>query len=152
MNDRLIGLREFQNAYENVRRNYRRQYPDTLSPELMQFLDLKGRTLDGMITTALLLQEARRLRLGVDDAELRETIAARPDFRDDGGFRKQVYVRTLRASGVTPAEFEEQQRQSILVDKVRGVVTDGVEASDAEARDLYAFNNEKVSLRFVKFS
>jgi len=66
-----ISYKDFQRAYGNVKATYREAYKDRLTPEVLQTLDLKGQTLDQLISTKLLEGEARRVGFSVDDDEIR---------------------------------------------------------------------------------
>lgn len=148
----VISSQEFQQAYENVKRGYRDLYKERFSPELLQTLDLKGRTLDELIDHVLLLDEARRLGLTVEEEELRAAIAALPAFQADGRFRKDRYLRALRFARLTPGEFEEGQRERLLVEKLHHLLTHSLQVTEKEVKDLYWFSNEKVILSFIKLS
>jgi peptidyl-prolyl cis-trans isomerase D len=152
IDDHVISSQEFQQAYENIKSNYRYLYKERFSPELLQSLDLKGRTIDELINHTLLLREAKRLGLTVVEEELRATIAALPAFQADGRFRKDLYLRALHYARLTPGEFEEAQREQILVEKLRNLLTDSLQATEKEVKDLYWFGNEKVILSFIKLS
>jgi len=150
--DHLISSQEFQRAYENMKRNYRDLYKEQFSSEFLQSLDLKGRTLDELVDHTLLLDEARRLGLAVEEEELRTAIAKLPAFQANGRFRKDRYLRALRVSRLTPDEFEETHREQLLVGKLRNLLTDALQATEKEVKDLYWFSSEKVILSFTELS
>jgi peptidyl-prolyl cis-trans isomerase D len=151
VNGETIEPADFHRIYNNMRRVYQDVYKDAFKPEMVKALDLKGKAVDQLIRTSLLRQEAHRLGLGVSEVEVRDAVAAIPSFQQDGRFDKDLYLRILRANGFTPGEFEDSQREQILVDKVQDVITSGVHVSEADARERYRFENEKVNLAFVKF-
>lgn len=150
VNGETIDPPEFQRALRNMQRFYEQIYKDALTPEILRQMNLPARTVEQLISTRLLRQEAERLGLTATDSELLDTIAAMPAFHVDGTFNKEVYVRTLRANGMSPAEFEEAQREQILVDKLRDLVTAGVRITEADVRPQFDRDNEKVDLAFVK--
>src|SRR5512145_1756166 len=53
-----ISLRDFQRAYDNLKAGYREAYKDRLTPEMIQALNLKQQTVDQLINSALMRQEA----------------------------------------------------------------------------------------------
>ncbi|MFQ5667153.1 MAG: SurA N-terminal domain-containing protein [Candidatus Binatia bacterium] len=150
VNTRIVDPTEYYRTYNNLSRLYRNAYKDTFTPELVKVLNLKQRTLDQIIQTTLLDQEARRLGLRVTETELRDSIATLPAFAPNGRFSKNLYLRTLRANNITPGEFEDGQRNELLVRKLQDLILAGVHVSDAELRKRYEFENEKVDLRFIK--
>lgn len=152
VNGEAIQPVTYYRTYNNLIRAYRDAYKDALNPELMKVLDLKHRALDQLVQANLLRQEAERLGLRTSEEEVRKSIAAMPAFQNEGGgFDKDLYVRVLRANNLSPAEFEEAQRQDLLVRKLQELVLAGVNVSEAEVREQYDFDNDQVDLRILKF-
>jgi peptidyl-prolyl cis-trans isomerase D len=145
VNGEVIPVVELQRLVDNLQRSYRDLGPDALPPEM-----LRGQALDQLITLRLLSQEAQRLGLQVSDEELRESIAGIPAFQVDGRFDKGQYLAVLRANGRTPADFEEAQRAQVLVDKLQELVVAGAHVSQAEVKERFRFDNERVVLSYVK--
>ena len=107
VNKDVIEPADFHRVYNNLLRMYQDAYKDSLKPELVKMLDLKGKAVDQLIRMALMRQEAERLGLSVSPVELRDTIAALPVFQQDGRFDREQYLRALRANSITPGEFED---------------------------------------------
>jgi len=145
-----ISAQAYARAYERMQQIYRELYKENLSPQLLAQLNLGQRTLDDLVTERLLEREAARLGLQVTDDEVREAILDIPMFQDGSRFDRSRYLNALRASRLTPAEFEESQRETLLVNKLEGLLTDGLTVSDQEVKNLYAFENEKIDVTFVK--
>lgn len=145
-----ISLQTYARAHERMQRVYRELYKENLSPQLLAQLNLGQRALDDLVTEMLLKREAARLGLQVTDDEVREAILDIPAFQDGVRFDRNRYLQMLRASRLTPTEFEESQRETLLVTKLEGLLTDGLTASDQEVTNLYTLENEKVDVTFVK--
>jgi peptidyl-prolyl cis-trans isomerase D len=145
-----ISVQTYARAHERMQRVYRELYRENLSPQMLAQLNLGQRALDDLVTEMLLKREAGRLGLQVTDDEVREAILDIPTFQDGARFDRTRYLNALRASRLTPAEFEESQREALLVTKLEGLLTDGLTASDQEVRDLYTLESEKVDISFVK--
>lgn len=95
--------------------------------------------------------EARRLGLLVSEEEMAEQLRLNPALFPGGEFvgndRYQNYVE--QSFGLSIPQFEEMFRRSLLVDKLRRVVTDGVAVSDAEADAEYRRRNDKIKVEYV---
>jgi peptidyl-prolyl cis-trans isomerase D len=150
VNGEIIDQAEFERAHRNMQRFYEDLYKDALTPEILKQMNLRGRTVDQLISVRLLRQEAERLGLAASDTEVRDAIAAMPVFQIDGVTNKETYVRVLRANGMSPGEFQEAQREEILVDKLRDLVTAGVQVSEADVRPRFDYDKERVDLFYVK--
>jgi len=151
VNGEAIQPTTYYRAYNNLMRAYRDAYKDGMNAELLKALDLKRRALDQLVQSNLLRQEAERLGLRTSETEVRDNIATMPAFQNEGRFDKDLYVRVLRANNLTPAEFEEAQREELLVRKLQELVLAGVNVGEADVRDQYHFDNDQVDLRIVKF-
>lgn len=145
-----ISAQTYARAHERMQRVYRELYRENMNPQILAQLNLGQRALDDLVTEMLLKQEAKRLGLQVTDDEVREAILDIPTFQDGARFDRTRYLNALRASRLTPAEFEESQRETLLVTKLEGLLTDGLTASDQEVKNLYALESEKVDVTFVK--
>src|SRR5258706_2097643 len=150
VNGESIDPRDVRRTAQQLERFYAQLYGDKLSPDLVKALDFKNRALDQMINTALLKQEALRLGFSVTDEEVRLAIQNLEGLSQDGRFQREVYFRYLRMQGMSPTDFEDQQRDRLLVQKVEELVTSSLHADEAGARELFAFANEKADLAFVR--
>jgi peptidyl-prolyl cis-trans isomerase D len=150
VNGEIIEPTQYQRMYLNMERLYRQIYKDKVPPDLFKTLDLKGRAMDQLIRVSLLQQEAHRIGLRVGDAELAESIQAVPAFQDGGVFNRQRYFAVLRSNNIPVGEFEESQREDLLIRKMDDIIAAGVQVTDAELRDQYHLDNDKVTLAFVR--
>jgi peptidyl-prolyl cis-trans isomerase D len=150
VNDRNVDPADFYRTYNNLARMYQDLYKDKVTLDFLKTLNLKSQAMDQLINAELLQQEAQRLGLQVSDAELQQSIRGVQAFQDNGSFNKGLYLRVLRANNFTPGDFEDAQRDELLARKLQDLVASGVHVSEAEAKDRYRFDNEKVNLSFVK--
>jgi peptidyl-prolyl cis-trans isomerase D len=151
VNGVTIDWREYNDAFQNAVKQYREALGPSFSDKMMEELHLRDKILDDLIAKILILQEARRLGLSVPDEELRETIESIPAFQVNGQFDKRSYERFLRLSRLTPEEFEQSQRESLLISKTASLIkmNEG-KVSDEEVLDTYLFENERIDLTFLK--
>jgi len=151
INGEVISQREFALEYERAVARYRELFKESLNPELLKALNLKGTLLEEIIETRLVLQEARRLGLTATDDELMTFIGQIPEFQANGRFNKERYLQLLRANRLTPAQFEAQQRDQLTIQRLFGILLDGVHVTESEARNRYRFDQERINLFFVRF-
>jgi peptidyl-prolyl cis-trans isomerase D len=151
VNGVTIGEREYYDAFQNAIKQYREALGPAFSDKMIEELRLKEKILDDLIAKVLILQEAKRLRLSVPDEELREAIESVPAFQVNAQFDRRNYERFLRSSRMTPEEFEQGQRESLLISKVINLIKmNGGKMSDEEVLDAYLFENERIDLSFLK--
>lgn len=152
VNGEAIELDEYRHAYNNYIENLRRQFRDSLTPEMIEMLQVKQQVVTGLINQKLILQSARKLDLRVTDEELVETIRDIEAFKTAGIFDNSRYRVIMDRIRTTPEDFEIGQRQELMIKKMRAMITSGVQVSDGEARQWYDHNNATVSIDFLKFS
>jgi peptidyl-prolyl cis-trans isomerase D len=146
-----IDWREYNDAFQNAIRQYREALGPSFSDKMIEELHLKDKILDDLISKILILQEAKRLRLSVPDEELRETIESIPAFQMNGQFDRRRYEGFLRSNRLTPEEFEQSQRESLLISKAASLIKmNAGKVSDEEILDTYLFENERIDLTFLK--
>lgn len=148
--DKILVV-DYERAYRNMERAYRDIFKDHFDDNLVKSLNLRGRTVEQLIRAKLLRQEAEKLGLLVTDEELRTSIASEAAFQRDGRFDRDLYIRVLASPGnkFAPSEFEELQREEMLVGKLQDLILGGVQVTDTEARQHFDFDNEKVVLRYL---
>jgi len=144
-----IDLREYQQAYNNLVEQVRRQMGGRFSSELIETMKLKEQALNQLITRRLLLEEAHRLQLEVKPEELQQAILSFPAFQINGRFDSAQYQRTLRALRLTPQEFESRQREEMLIDRLGRLIGRGTSVLPAEASSFYHHFQDKVNLAYV---
>jgi peptidyl-prolyl cis-trans isomerase D len=150
--DRQISVREFQRRYSAQMQAYRQAYGSQLSEQLLRQLGIEQQILQQLVDEEAMVAEARRQGITASDAEVRERILAIPAFQENGRFiGEQRYRQMLQLNDppLTPAEFEEQVRRAVVVEKLRNAVTAWMTVSDDDVAQEYRRRNEKVRLEVV---
>jgi peptidyl-prolyl cis-trans isomerase D len=99
----------------------------------------------------MLLEEAKRLRLRVDDQELAAFIQRIPTFQEQDRFLPELYYSVLRASGMTPRLFEERLRSDLLIEQLVNAVKGSVVVSDEEVNAAYTKAHEGLTASMILF-
>ncbi len=152
VDDEPITLQAFQRAYRNVESNYREIYQERFTPEFAQQMNLRQQTLDQLVEAKLLAKEARRVGFRASDEDVRQEIAAAPTFHSFGSFSPDRYRRLLRYLRMTPQEFEEQQRDRLVIERFQKFIDGSIRATDYEVEELFRFEQEQVNLAFLKIA
>lgn len=152
INGDTISQRDFAVQYQRTLDMYRNMTKRELTPEALKAMKIKNTVLEDMIQRRLVLQESRRLGLTVSDDELMNSIQRVPDFQVDGRFSKNRYLQVLSASRIPATQFEDDQREQLLMQKLMDAVQDSAQVSENDVRARYAFDQEKVSFAFIRVS
>ena len=150
INGESISQREFAIQYERAVERYRQMFKGSLTPEMIKVLNIKGSLLEELIQRKLMLQEARNLGLTATDDDLAEHLALAPEFQVGGRFSKDRYLQILQTNRLLPTQFEEEQRDQLTIQRLYSVLVDSVRVTEAEARDRYKIDQEKINLSYIK--
>jgi peptidyl-prolyl cis-trans isomerase D len=145
-----VSLHEFQMTYTNLTDFYRRLYKDRFTEDFARTLNLKQQALDTLVQRKLLLHEAKRQGLEASDAELIEKVQAYPVFQVNGHFDYARYLQVLRLSRLTPGDFEQNQREDILLGKLENLIKDGVQVTETEVRQAFIRDKEQVNVEYLR--
>jgi len=146
-----IMVEEYNETYNRLLEQIKQRYGNRLNDEMLKMLQVKKQTMDQMIEKRLLLTEAKRLNFQVSDEELSSIIKAMPAFQDNGNFDNRRYRAVLAQNRLTPESFEVKQREFILMDKVRSLVSDSIKVSDSEVEDSYKWKNSQIKFDYILF-
>ncbi|MCK6682804.1 MAG: SurA N-terminal domain-containing protein [Thermoanaerobaculia bacterium] len=151
-----ISVAEFQREYRDTEQRYRQMYGGNLNADMLQALNLPSLVVGNMVDRHILRQEASKLGLAVTDDELQSRILnmkdsqGRPIFLRDGAFvGQETYRRVLASAQMTPAVFESQTRDEILIEKLNRFYTNSAFVSDQDVQDDYASRMVKAKISYV---
>ena len=150
VNGSYIGLREYQSMYSNLVEQMRRQFGRQFSSELVETLNLKGQALDRLINRRLILAEAGMLEFDVSREELQNAIVSYPAFQTNGQFDSLRYQQILRSNKLTPQDFEANQREDLLINKVEQFITRGTKVLESEMLSFFHHTRDRVNLAYVQ--
>ena len=152
--DHEITVTQFRQRYLQQLQQYRLQSSGEITEEVLRSLGIDRQILQGLINEYVELSEAERLGLTVSDAELRARIISLPAFQLNGQFIGEAqYQELLRRQNppLTAAEFEEDVRSGIMLDRLRAAVTEWITVSDDEVAEEHRRRNDKIKVDLVAF-
>ena len=152
VNGHEISLSEFRKGQDNLRNFYRSQLRESYSEDLLKQLNIniKKNVMSQLIEQRLWLNYAHDIVLKVSDDEVRDRISNIPAFQTKGRFDSKIYDRFLVFRRTTHAIFEENERETLLIQKAKGIVRDSVWLTDQEIKlgtdnqDLSRETKEKI--------
>jgi len=136
----------------DVRQQYDQQTRGQTVPPVLESLYMR-RILDQMVFKRLLEMEADRLGIQVTPEETAERIKQLIPTAFVGGnwigaerYAQEVQLRT----GMSVPQFEDIVRTSVLMEKFKDLVTDGISVTPQELEQRYRWQNEKVQIDYVE--
>ena len=143
---------DFQRRYQSQIQAYQQQYGGGVNEQLLRQLGIDQQILQQMVDEQAALTEAERQGIKVSDDELAQQIFSIPGLQENGRFiGEQRYEQLLAAQQppMTKAEFEDNLRRSMMIEKLRAALTDWLAVSDADLEREYKNRNEKEKLQVV---
>ena len=152
--EREITVREFRTVYLRQLQSYQAQSGGEITAEILRSMGLDRQILQQMIDEYAALQEAERLGVTVTDAEIRGRIVSFPAFQQNGQFvGEQAYIQSLRLQSppMTPAQFEEDIRRSLMLERLQAAVTDWITVTDEDLQREHVRRSETISVSAISF-
>ena len=152
--EREITVREFRTVYLRQLQSYQAQSGGEITAEILRSMGLDRQILQQMIDEYAALQEAERLGVTVTDKEIRDRIVSFPAFQQNGQFvGEQAYIQSLRLQSppMTPAQFEEDIRRSLMLERLQAAVTDWITVTDEDLRREHVRRSETISVSAISF-
>jgi peptidyl-prolyl cis-trans isomerase D len=146
-----ISTEQFRQLYTEKLQQLGRQFGRPLTMDQARAFGLDRQVLQQTIAEAALDEEARRMGLGMSDAEAMRTIYADPNFKGvSGAFDPQRFQATIRQFGFTEQRYVADQRRVSLRRQIAGTVSAGLEPPKVMIEALSRFQNEQRSVEYVK--
>jgi peptidyl-prolyl cis-trans isomerase D len=150
-----ITAADFRRLYQAQLQAYRSAYGGQMSDQLLRQLGVEQQILQQMVDERAALAEANRLDIRVGDEEVRQRIFGYPAFQENGQFIGETrYLQLLRSQRppLTGAEFEDNVRRQLVVDKLRASITEWLSVPDQELEQEYRRRNDKIKLALVSLT
>jgi peptidyl-prolyl cis-trans isomerase D len=120
VNGEDIPIAEFDRALQTQQNEYQELYRMEFTDELQR--ELRRNVLERLIRNEALSQRVEEAGYRVSDERIAASIREAPAFQVDGEFSIDVYRSRLLYQGLSPAAFEELQRQQLeLIELQRGI-------------------------------
>ncbi len=144
VNGETVALSDYERALQNTVQRAGGGLTDERRAQL------RGAVLEQLILQELILQEADTLGLAVSDEELRRDLRAETVFQKEGVFDAATYDSIVARMGMSRAEFEQQQRKQLLVQKVQDLATRGALVAETEVRAAWQEENTRLDVTYVR--
>jgi peptidyl-prolyl cis-trans isomerase D len=147
-----IYAADFQRTLNEQINYYRSMSQGQLPDDFVQQLQLERVVLEQMIRQRLILASAHDQGFAVAPQEIKDRIMEYPVFRDSDGrwVGDSQYRDILASNGLDTVEFEQQVIDDLMVERLTGLLTEGITVTDEEVREIYERRNEKVAFDFVQ--
>ena len=107
-------------------KNYKDQYLSMVQGDesLLNQSFIQDAALDGLVSRALLIQQAEKLGISLSDSQIEQMIAQQPNFQEGGKFSNTLYENYLRSIGMTSNALIANLRQDHSLKMLMSTITD----------------------------
>ena len=146
-----IGPREVLERFRQQAQRLIAMSKGKFTMDQIRQLGVLDSTIDQMVSSALLEQEAAQLKLFVSDDTLRQMIYKEPAFQSNGKFDKMRYEQALNNAGLNEAMFLAEERTNILRDGLLNAVSGGVQAPASTVELMFRHAYEQRVAEIITF-
>ncbi len=146
VNRKAISTDSFNSTYKIALNNYSKEFKGGLTPELIASMNIPALVLNNLISDEVAVQQAHDIGFMVTSDELRDQISHLSSFLNkEHQFDPRIYYTVLRDNNITPDNFQQNVKQSILTLKLKKLFFDGIFLSDNEVKMLDTIENPSKS-------
>ncbi len=147
-----ISIRQMNATYRQLFSQYNQMFQGKFDESQAKAFGLQQQALKQLINEALLLNLAEEFKLTVSDKELTQNISTTDAFFQDGKFNKETYQKVLKQAQLSMAQYEEDVRRSLLLNKLMGIVAPKAQEIEDEAISTALYINDKISYKILDSS
>ncbi len=144
-----ITVKEYATVYKRQLENYKKALGEAFNDEFIEQMDLRHKTLDGLIERVLMIRHARSKGIRIATDEVQMVIKMMPAFQTKGAFDKDLYFSLLAANRIKPSEFEKGIEHDLMAGRARQEAAAGVSITDEESMAHYRETGRKISLEYI---
>ena len=145
-----ISIEQFRQFYNDRLQQLGRQAGRPITPDEARARGLDRQLLAQLVAETTIDEQAKQLRLGLDNAEIAKRITSDPSFRGaNGQFDRQRFEQIIRQAGFTESRFIEEQRRSVLRRQLAQSVTGDLKVPTTALAALNQYQNEKRQIEYI---
>jgi peptidyl-prolyl cis-trans isomerase D len=145
-----ISIEQFRQFYNDRLQQLGRQAGRPITPDEARARGLDRQLLAQLVAETTVDEQAKQLRLGIDNAEIVKRITSDPSFRGaNGQFDRQRFEQIIRQAGFTESRFIEEQRRSMLRRQLAQSITGDLKVPATALAVLNQYQNEKRQIEYV---
>ncbi|MCK8515516.1 SurA N-terminal domain-containing protein [Methylonatrum kenyense] len=147
-----ISPDEVNRVYRQQRAELEEMLGDRFDPSLFSEEELRRDALDRVIEERLLAEFIDKHKLRLSDGDLAVVIRSQEVFHENGRFSSERYQQLLQANRLSSSQYERQVRRGVLMDQLRGAISDTALVPDQELDRLLALQNQERDLAYLRIS
>jgi peptidyl-prolyl cis-trans isomerase D len=145
-----ISIEQFRQYYTERLQQVSRRLGRAITPDQAHTLGLDRQLLGQLLAETTFDEQAKKLRLGLANADIAQRITSDPAFRGaDGQFERARFEQVIRQAGYTEGRFVDEQRNVLLRRQIAQSVSGEVRVPAAMMSAINQFQNEKRNIEYL---
>lgn len=145
----LVRADEYQQTLMRELEKYKSQLKENFNKAMITQWGLPDQILGGMVSKAIILLEAKKIKLSASDEEIKQKIMSDPSLQQDGKFiGLENYRRLLAYQHMDTSQYEESLRERIIIEKYQQLITSGLVIDDQTLREEYIKEKDKAEMDY----
>jgi peptidyl-prolyl cis-trans isomerase D len=145
-----ISIEQFRQFYNDKLQQLSRQVRRAITPEQARGMGLDRQFLGELIAQVTLDEQARKMHLGLSNAEIAERIRNDPAFRGPNGqFDRTRFEQLIRDAGYSEPRFVAEQRGVMLRRQIAQTVAGDLPVPSIAVAALNRFRNERRDIDYL---
>ena len=144
-----VTVEEYQQEYSNIYNEYSKMFGPMFSKELAEQLKLKDVAFKRVLEKNLIMAYGDSIGFTVTDEEIAKELLKYEVFQKDGKFDKNLYIQVLNQNKMTPKDFEESLKNSILLQKTQKLFTLNSSEKEIENLSKLLFIQDDITIKIL---
>lgn len=144
VNDFDISEKELEAQIKNYKDQFLQMVQGDESLLNQSYIDKMA--MDSLVDRALLIQQAQKLGISLNDAQIEQMIAQQPSLQIDGKFSQKAYENYLRSIGMTSQGLIQNIRQDHALQMLVSSIRDNSLVSDVDIQQISNLQAEQRDL------
>lgn len=147
-----VTVEEYQQEYSNIYNEYSKMFGPMFSKELAEQLKLKDVAFKRVLEKNLIMAYGDSLGFTVTNEEVAKELLKYEVFQKDGKFDKNLYIQVLNQNKMTPKDFEESLKNSILLQKTQKLFALNSSEKEIENLSKLLFIQDDITIKILSLN
>lgn len=147
-----VTVEEYQQEYSNIYNEYSKMFGPIFSKELAEQLKLKDVAFKRVLEKNLIMAYGDSVGFTITDEEIAKELLKYEVFQKDGKFDKNLYIQVLNQNKMTPKDFEESLKNSILLQKTQKLFALNSSEKEIENLSKLLFIQDDITIKILNLN
>ncbi|RBQ30958.1 peptidylprolyl isomerase [Arcobacter sp. FW59] len=147
--DKEVTIDEYNQEYSKLYSQYAQLFGNSFNKELAEQLRLSDVAFSQLLQKNLIMAYGSDLGLIVTQEEVARELINYEEFKTDGRFDKDKYIKLLNQNRMNPKDFEESLKSSILFQKIQALFNIEPTANEVENISKLLFIEDDITYKIL---